>query len=241
MPNSELNPDADPALRRSLMVAGGLSVAAAAGVGALLAGGLGLSVAAPLKAAGVVVALLAIVGRRINEHPYTSLGPANLLTLSRSVLVGALAAFLMEGREHGALLAVGALVALALDGVDGWLARRTRMSSNFGAQLDMELDALTVLVLSGLCWQLGKAGPWILAAGAMRYVYVAATMALPWLGGALFDSYARKAVCGIQVGTMAICLFPFVPVVVSAPALALSLVALTWSFGRDIVWLYRRR
>ena len=39
-------------------------------------------------------------------------------------------------------------VALALDGVDGWVARRTRTVSALGARFDMEVDAFLVLMLS---------------------------------------------------------------------------------------------
>ena len=39
-------------------------------------------------------------------------------------------------------------VALALDGVDGQVARRTRTVSALGARFDMEVDAFLVLVLS---------------------------------------------------------------------------------------------
>ena len=47
----------------------------------------------------------------------------------------------------------------ALDGVDGWLARRRGMSSAFGARFDMEIDALLVQVLAILVWRYGKAAP----------------------------------------------------------------------------------
>ncbi len=57
------------------------------------------------------------------------------------------------------------VVAVALDGVDGVLARSRNEASAFGARFDMETDALLILVLAALVWQHGKAGAWILAAG----------------------------------------------------------------------------
>ena len=43
--------------------------------------------------------------------------------------------------------------ALALDGVDGHLARRFDQVSDFGARFDMEVDAALILVLCiGLSW-----------------------------------------------------------------------------------------
>src|SRR5437867_3690361 len=72
----------------------------------------------------------------------------------------------------------GAIVTL-LDGVDGWLARRTHMASTFGERFDMETDALLILVLSVLAWQYDKAGAWLVLAGLLRYLFVAAGWLLP--------------------------------------------------------------
>ncbi len=40
-----------------------------------------------------------------------------------------------------------AVPALILDGVDGWVARRTGTANDAGARLDMEVDAALILVL----------------------------------------------------------------------------------------------
>ena len=74
-----------------------------------------------------------------------------------------------------------ALPAVALDGVDGWLARRSGLSSDFGARYDMETDALLILVLAVLAWRQEKAGAWIVLAGAMRYLFVAAGYIWTWM------------------------------------------------------------
>jgi len=231
-----------PALRRRLLLVGALAALAAGAAGAAMTIGLGFSAAAGLKGAALVAALLAVSAPQLEAHPFPALGAANQLTLARAALVGALAACIGEpAAAWGDWLAVGAVLALAGDVADGALARRTGMASDFGGALDMELDALTVLVLGALCWQLDKAGAWILASGAMRYVFVAASWGLPWMNAPLYDSLARKLVCGVQIGTLAVCLFTWIPAAYTAPALALSLVALTWSFGRDTLWLYRNR
>lgn len=230
-------------LKLQFIRAGLVSVAAAAGTGWTAWALAGLSAAAPLKAALLVATLLAIVAPRLAEHLHRGLGLANRLTLGRAVLVGWLAAFLWEPAAvvYGDALSAAALIALALDGLDGALARRSGTASEFGASLDMELDALTTLVLSGLCWQLGKAGPWILLAGSLRYLFGAASRAWPWMSAPLYPSQARRVVCGVQVGSMAVALSAQVPAWLSAPALAAALGLLLWSFGRDTLWLYRNR
>lgn len=72
-------------------------------------------------------------------------------------------------------------VALALDAVDGWVARRTGTASALGARFDMEVDAFLILVLSV---QVTPAvGPWVLAIGGLRYAFVVAGWLLPWMRG----------------------------------------------------------
>ncbi len=94
------------------------------------------------------------------------------------------------------MLVVIASVALSLDLVDGWVARRTDTVSELGARLDMELDALLILVLSVLVAV--SLGPWVLLIGLMRYLFVLAGSRYPWLVGPLPPSRARKVVAAVQ-------------------------------------------
>ena len=80
-----------------------------------------------------------------------ALGAANRVTLTRATLVGgvtALVADALVGPAHVAAMVGLAVVALVLDGVDGWVARRTGTVSALGARFDMEVDAFLILVLS---------------------------------------------------------------------------------------------
>jgi phosphatidylglycerophosphate synthase len=208
----------------------------------MLAPRLGGSDAYPMKAVLVfgVVAVIA-AGQLATSHPFDRLGPANLVTTLRLVLVSLVAALIGEEPTTtvawgGALLAV---VITALDGVDGWLARRTRYASEFGARFDMETDALLILILAVLAWQHDKAGAWIVLAGAMRYLFVAGGYVWPWLDGELPPSQRRKTVCVVQAVGLIIVVSPIVTVPVSVVVAALTLVTLAWSFGVDVRWLYQ--
>jgi phosphatidylglycerophosphate synthase len=192
---------------------------------------------AVLAAAGggvlLILALLHLHGRKF--------GAANTVTLGRAALTLLLVALLgaVPTPALGWLLVGLGTVGVALDGVDGALARGRNEASAFGARFDMEVDALLILVLAALVWQHGKAGAWILAAGLLRYAFVAASSLLPWLGGPLPQSRRRQAVCVVQIVTLLGALAPAVPVPWSA-ALALGgLVALVWSFAVDVRWLAR--
>ncbi len=151
--------------------------------------------------------------------------------------MAALVAGHLAGGGHTAALVVVASVALVLDGVDGQVARRTGTASKLGARFDMETDAFLVLVLSvEVAWSVGA---WVLAIGAMRYVFGAAAWAAPWLCAELRPSVARKAVAVVQGVVLVVAAAGVVPHAGLLVAAALAL--LVWSFGRDVLWLHARR
>ena len=127
--------------------------------------------------------------------------------------------------------------ALALDFVDGLVARRTGTSSDAGARLDMEMDAALLLVLSVIATQ--SLGWWVLAVGGMRYVFVAASWVRPRLAGELPFSSFRRVVAAVQGITLAVALAPVLPLPVARAAVTISLGLLVVSFARDVLWLER--
>jgi len=161
----------------------------------------------------------------------------------RALLVALVAGFIGETAtpSAGVLVVTLGLGAVALDGVDGWLARRTRMASAFGARFDMEIDALLVQVLAILAWQHGKAGAWVLTSGLLRYGFVAAGWAWPWMQAPLPRSVRRKAICVVQIVALVVVLSPLVTPPLSIWIAALALIALTYSFLVDTVWLWTPR
>jgi phosphatidylglycerophosphate synthase len=171
-----------------------------------------------------------------------SFGPADWVTALRALLTAVLAAMLIPSAPPAGVTAVViASIAAALDGVDGWLARRTRTASAFGARFDMETDALLILVLSALAWKSGQTGAWVLASGLMRYSFVAAAAIWPWLHEPLEPSRRRQTVCVVQVVTLIAALLPSLGSAAASTFAATGLAALTWSFLVDILWLWRLR
>jgi phosphatidylglycerophosphate synthase len=168
------------------------------------------------------------------------LGPANVVTLSRALLVGGVTALVANSVNHpaptGVVVALVA-VALSLDGVDGQVARRTGSTSALGARFDMEIDAFLILVLS--VFVAGSLGWWTVAIGAFRYVFVATSWACPWLTAALPPKFSRKVVAAVQGVVLVVTTAGLLPHAVTFVAVAAALASLTWSFGRDIGWLWR--
>ncbi len=186
-------------------------------------------------AAGAAVVLFGLP----RHHPFATFGAANQVTLVRGVLVALLVGMIGERSDTGtAELAVAlATMVAVLDGVDGWLARRTRMASAFGARFDMETDAALILVLAVLAWRFDKAGIWVLSGGLLRYAFVAAGRLLPWLRQPLPPSERRRAIAVVQMVALIVTLAPVVPVALATPVAAIGLTAVALSFLLDILWL----
>lgn len=196
-----------------------------------------------LGCCGVVLTLM----RRL--YPHDRIGGCNAVTLLRAGLVCALLAPLaaghitghMTGQAAGWAVGAAALLALVLDGVDGWLARRAGLVSDFGARFDMEVDAAFALVLALHVWLGGALGPQVLLLGAVRYLFVAASWIMPWLAADLPQRLRRKAICVLQLATLTLLQTPL-PSAAQAHALAwLALAAVVWSFALDVRWLWRHR
>ncbi|WP_349428490.1 CDP-alcohol phosphatidyltransferase family protein [Microbacterium sp. LWS13-1.2] len=219
----------------------------AAGAGGLVA----IGAAVPLSPTAVAVGLaylmvstvLLTVGLR--RRGALRFGPANAVTATRSMLVGLVTALTVAALEGAAVEGAASTVlfvtlvacALALDGVDGYVARRTASESALGARFDMEVDAFLLLVLC--VYDVRFVGWWVLSIGLLRYAFVVAGAGLPWMRRTLPPRYWRKvvtAVCGIALTIVAAqVLPPEANLAVAAAALLLMLE----SFGRDVTWLVR--
>ena len=233
---------ADP-LRVSVMATQAITLAAIVAFGIAVRGlGLPISVWYPLKAGAVFVGIMGVALQRLRRHhPHESFGPANQVTTLRSALVALAAALVGEGSDPaGAGFAVViSVLATALDGLDGWLARRTRMTTSFGARFDMEIDALLIQVLALLAWQFGKAGIWVIFSWLLRYLFLAAGWWWARLRQPLFDSIRRRTICVVQIAGLLVALWPAVAPPFSNLISGAALAALCYSFAVDIEWLWR--
>ncbi|MCB1740188.1 MAG: CDP-alcohol phosphatidyltransferase family protein [Gammaproteobacteria bacterium] len=169
-------------------------------------------------------------------------GAANQVTLLRAGMVMLLLTIVLQTpqAEPSWKIVLLASLATALDGCDGWLARRLGLVSAFGARFDMEVDALLIVALSLLAWRLDQAGPWVLVCGAIRYVFVLAARPWPWLARPLPYSRRRQALCVVQVIALIVCLLPVLAPPVSGLFALAGLLALSLSFAIDVRWLARR-
>ena len=173
-------------------------------------------------------------------YPHQVLGLGNLTTLFRMSMVAALLAPLAGVAMPWAVVVL-ATIALVLDGVDGALARRANLVSSFGGRLDMEVDSILALILTLNVWAAGITGPWIILLGLPRYLFIVAAKIMPWLDKPLPPSLSRRVICVVQVASIIGLYAPILPGVLVIPVALIVAGLLIWSFGRDIIWLWRSR
>jgi phosphatidylglycerophosphate synthase len=197
-----------------------------------------------LSAAGWCAGLLylgvsnALLARGLRRSGRARFGPANTTTAVRSTLVGmvtAMVATSFTAPISVALLLVLAVPALALDAVDGWIARRTHSTSELGARFDMEVDAFLLLVLSA--YLVPQLGWWVLIIGMLRYAFVAAGWMLPWMLATLPPRYWRKVVTAVAGVALAVAASELMPWWADYAVTLVALALLIESFGRDVIWL----
>jgi phosphatidylglycerophosphate synthase len=206
---------------------------------AVLTVSVGLGVGAWVVALGCAALVTTLVMWGLAADPHL-LGPADVVTLGRALLACAAAALTVElvaGQPvTGPLLALG-IPALALDAVDGRVARRTGTVSAFGGRLDGEVDAFLILVLSVAAAP--TVGWWVLAAGLVRYAFAAAGWFLPWLRAPLEYRYWRKVVTATVGIALVVAVADVLPAPLTTAVVLVALALLAESFGRDVWWLWR--
>ncbi len=167
--------------------------------------------------------------------PAGRFGPANAVTLARLCGVFVLP-FLPPAH-----VAIAGAVLLALDGVDGSIARRTGLNGEFGEFFDKESDAFFMLVLCSMLYQLpGGLGAWVLVPGLMRYLFVIyVKLARPPV-----PKEARTAKAGwifvLMISTLLVCLATYPGYLDYSRPLVVSMsVVLAFSFAHSLYRMYR--
>ena len=209
---------------------------------ALLSRTVGIGGAGWLVGLASGLALNLALARALWRDPSAGLGWASWVTLTRATLavgVAALTAASFELPTATAALVTLASIALALDFVDGWVARSTGTESALGAKLDGEVDAFLILVLS--IEVAPTVGGWVLAIGLARYAFFAAGWVFHWLRAPLPRRDWRKTVTASQGVALVIAASGVVSTTASSVLLGIALALLAESFGRDVLWLWRHR
>ncbi len=229
---------------RRLVVEAGFGLLGVLVLLAALAATVGLRAPGRLLGLAYGLTLVVTLVRAVARSGRDRLGPADAVTLTRAVLVGGLTALVADSftgsftDQAPVPVMVGlASVALALDAVDGRVARRTGTVTAVGARFDMEVDAFLVLVLA--LYDVRLLGGWVLLIGAARYLLVAAGWVWPWLNGPTPPRFWAKVVAAVQGVVLTVALADVLPVPLMTILTLAALVLLAESFGRQVWWRFR--
>ena len=96
------------------------------------------------------------------------IGYPNIVTALRLVIIVVFTWY--HGEMSSLSLLIGFGIAISLDGLDGYLARKFNQTTEQGANFDMEVDAFLVLALSWIHYKSGSLHWWILIPGGFRYI-----------------------------------------------------------------------
>lgn len=206
----------------------------------VMLGGVALSA---LSHSGLPLALAALgsisiwLFRQRASFRETRFGIANTITSVRLLSLVALALLV----DAGLPLWASALswTIFCLDGLDGYLARRTQTDSSLGALYDSEVDASFTMLLTWSVYQLGHAGAWVLIGGCLRVAYVLSLYLTRVRETEAPRTPLGRYVFGLSIGGYTLSLWPFASAAVLLSGLATAL--LCYSFSRSFRWTFAPR
>ncbi len=181
------------------------------------------------------VVIIAVAGSRsfMRRDPWTL---ADHITTTRLGLIIVFCALILGAPGFNWLATAVGAVALALDGIDGVAARHIG-TTTAGAVFDESVDALFILLLGlGL---ISLWGAWTVLPGAIYYFYRAIVFFRPAWRRPLPPSRLRKVIAAAQGILLLSAGSPVAQEYwwFGVGCAGLALVALTFSFGRDVLWL----
>lgn len=166
---------------------------------------------------------------------------ADKITLSRWILftTSALVAILLKDSNWWVL--IGVSLAVALDGLDGWMARKLQIASEYGRILDMEVDHMTTSLLVAISVMIIGISPWLLCLNLLRPLYL--LFGKQKLQEKEYRSQAHllraKVICILSQILLIINLAPIFSLETKEFLSLINLILLSYSFTVDL-WLEHR-
>jgi phosphatidylglycerophosphate synthase len=157
--------------------------------------------------------------------------------------VGGAVAFLLAllGHYGGAVYLTVLAAAELTDFFDGRLARAYG-SSEIGPNLDMDTDALFILLLSFSAYRFGGIGGWVLIPGLLRYLFVFVFIIIPPVPvEARSLSLFMKTACVAAVLTLFVANMAFLPFEARIAGAIAATAVLVVSFSWETVYYLVRR
>lgn len=130
------------------------------------------------------------------------------------------------------------ILIFSLDGVDGYLARKKKLVSEFGEYYDKEVDAFFMLTLCILLYVRTQFDAWILLPGLMRYGFV---IYMKFANPPAYKEKRKPLGKWVFFAMVSVLIFDFAPFPSFAFPLTLGMtILLTFSFFISIFGVYHR-
>ena len=134
-----------------------------------------------------------------------------------------------------------AIISFFLDGIDGFIARNFNQKTKFGEFFDQESDNFLMLVLSVSIYLTKEISPIVFLIPSYRYIFIIFMKKYIWLAKDLPKSISRKFYCILIIGLMIIIQDDSISDIESLKVVIFALFIITFSFVKDILWLYRKK
>ena len=134
-----------------------------------------------------------------------------------------------------------AFIALILDGADGFIARKYKESNSFGIAFDQEADNLMLLILSLSIYLNKNINIIIFLIPIYRYIFILFMYRFLWLKRELPKSFLRKFICIFTSILLIISHISYLDEYIVINIVFFALFIITFSFAKDIIWLYRKK
>ena len=133
-----------------------------------------------------------------------------------------------------------AFISLCFDGIDGYIARILNEKSNFGELFDQDADTFLILILCISLYLNKNVNFLIFFIPFYRYIFILLSMKYAWIKCKLPESYYRKLSCVVTTCLLIGCHSHYIKDMSLDYLVLSSLFVITFSFAKDILWLYNR-
>ncbi len=195
------------------------------------------------------ILILLRIGMPLNYHPlkkvlHSNLGYGTWMTIARAMLIAILAGYLFQpwpqSRHFPGWLSwtPGGLYLLAslLDYLDGRVARATEHESGMGEFLDINVDALGLLVAPIVAFGYGQLPGAYLSVCIAYYLLIFGIWLRRKLSLPVYKVPPRRSariIAGVQMGFVGVALLPILPPLVTTAAAYILLIPLWVGFVKD--------
>ena len=196
--------------------------------------------------------ILLRIGLPLNYHPrqqvlHSNLGYGTWITITRAMLIAILGGYLFQPWPHSRIFpgrlswtpGILYLSASFLDFLDGRVARAHQHETRLGAFLDINFDALGLLIAPLLAVWYGQLPYAYLSVGAAYYLLVFGIWLRKKYAKPVFEIKPRpsaRIIAGFQMGFVGIALLPVIPPAITKGAAYIFMIPLLAGFVKD--WLF---